>query len=195
MKSRIVLLALCLTLLMSGLAFAAPITDIAQSPTGYFVPDSASTYDSPYYRWYGEDWGWQHNAYTGFTTATLSISAFDVDNENPSYAYGEHDLIEVFDSGSWISLGELNGASDIYSYTTFNLGNSLFDDIATGLQVRLIIDSANVGWAVTLAKSVLSLDDGTIPDPNPNPTPEPSTLALAALGLAGAFCLRRKFKN
>ncbi len=196
MKSRIVLLTLCLTLLLSGLAFAAPVTDIVQAPTGYFVPDDSLKYDYTYWRGYYQDWEWTHGAIGGsFTTATLNISAFDVDNYSADSS-AEHDLIYAYDSGAWILLGELAGASDIWSYTEFDLPTSLFDDIATGLQIKVDIDTTTNGyWLLTLAKSVLTTDNGFIPDPEPNPTPEPSTLALAALGLAGAFCLRRKFKN
>jgi hypothetical protein len=193
-KSRIMLLVVGLLLALSSAAYAVPAVDVAEYPTGYFVDVDANKYNAPYYRWVGDDWGWTHNAVaTPFTTATLSISAFDVDNEGVD-SFWEKDLIEAYDtdSTSWLLLGELAGASDIWSYTTFVLPNSLFNEIVSGLQVRMIIDSTNSGWAVTLAKSVLSLDEGQIPDPEPGAVPEPSTFLLLGAGLAGLGYLRRR---
>jgi hypothetical protein len=82
----------------------------------------------------------------------------------------------------------------IYSYTTFNLGSNFFDDIANGLQVYMTIDNNNQGWFVTLGKSVISLDNATLPPVTPG-VPEPSTWAMMLLGFAGVGYLtyrRRK---
>lgn len=175
-------------LVFVSVAHAAPVVDIIQAPTGYFVPTDAQKYDYPYYRWYGEDWGWTHNAISGsITSATLNISAFDVD-----YSSGELDEIFAWDSGAWSSLGFLTGVDDDWSYATFTLGSSFFDDIGAGLQVFMKIDTADEGWAVTLAKSVLSVDGGTLPNPDPNPVPEPCTMILFGTGIAGAAGLLRK---
>lgn len=173
---------------------ALGVSDVIEWNSGYFVPSAGETYNSPYYRWYNEDWGWQHSVIGGtFTTASLSISAFDVDAGAATSA--EWDEIWVKDDGSWVSLGYLAGANNIYSYTTFNLGAGLFDDIANGLEVWIDIDkySTSRRWAVTLAKSVLSLDGGFIPDPNPNPqVPEPMSLAMIAVGLVAVAGYRRR---
>ncbi|MBX9700280.1 MAG: hypothetical protein K2X74_12645, partial [Acetobacteraceae bacterium] len=105
-----------------GLAAIAPAQaalDVVQSPTSFFVPTDAQKYDSPYYRNQAQDWGWTHGVLTAPTTsATLSISAFDVD-----FAQGERDLIEAYDAAttSWISLGYLTGANDAWAFTDFAL--------------------------------------------------------------------------
>ena len=183
---KILLIVLGMLLMFGTLANAA-VTDVIQSPTGFFVPDETQVYDWPYYRWYGDDWGWTHNAIGGtITTATLNISAWDVDA-----ASGEVDEIYADDNGVMTLLGTLSGLNDDWGYTTFNLGSNFFDDIASGLQVFMEIDSTDDGWAVTLAKSALSIDGGTLPNPNPNPVPEPATLLLFGVGLVGVGIARR----
>ena len=92
----------------AGIAAQAATTDTIEYNTGYFVPDVASTYNSPYYRGAADDWSWAHNAITtSFTTATLSISAFDVD-----YSSGEFDSVYAFDGSAYVFLGYLNGVND-----------------------------------------------------------------------------------
>lgn len=181
--------------LLAASAFAAPsyaaaVTDVVQAPSAYFLPVSASPYDSPYYRDRSQDWGWTHSAIAGaFTTASLSISAFDVD-----YSSGETDNIYALDSGDWVFLGTLTGSDGNWEYgNAFNLGSNFFDDIATGLQVKIDIDATNSGWVVTLGKSALSLDGGALPPPLPG-VPEPSSWAMmiAGFGLVGASMRRRK---
>jgi hypothetical protein len=190
-KSRILLIVLLMMLMFTGVANA--VIDTVQYPTGYFLDVDANKYNSPYYRGFGENWGWTHGAIGGtWTTATLNISAFDVDNTyGPSD--GEHDLIYGWKGGVKTYIGELAGASDIWSYTTFDLTGLGWDaDIAAGLQVYIDIDVVTQGsWIVTLAKSVISLDGGTLPNPNPT-VPEPTTLLLLGFGLAGLATLRKK---
>ena len=184
-------------LIVVGAASAVPISDTIEWDVGFFTPDETQTYNSPYYRWYDEDWGWQHNAISEtFTTATLNISAWDVDA-----AYGEVDVITVWDNdenggaGGWVELGSLVGTNDEWGYSSFTLSSTLFDDIANGLQVWMDIDSTHTYdvWAVSLAKSVLSLDGGSLPNPNPSPTvPEPSTILLMGVGILGLMGFSRK---
>jgi len=185
-------------LLLSSAIFSggavAGVVDTIEASTGYFVPDAASTYSSPYYRGKGEDWGWTHNAITDpFTTATLSISAFDVD-----YSSGERDMIQAYDTNTstWLDLGYLSGANDIYAFTNFNLDYTTWvDEINAGLQVRMLIDVATPGyWLVTLSKSVLTTDGESAGNPNPGTSavPVPAAAWLFGSALAGFAGLRRK---
>lgn len=191
------LLTAAYLLSMAGTAFAA-IVDTIDSNSGqantYFVPTVAEVYDDPYFRYAGEDWGWQHNAIGGvITSASISISAFDVDNPSsfPGTYADEIDEIQLYnnDTAAWETIGSLDGTTNTFSFTTFNLGASWFDEIAAGLMVQILIDQNDTFfWGVSLAKSVLSIDGGTLPDPNPNPIPVPAAVWLfgtALLGLAG----------
>lgn len=189
---RCVLTAAAMAFCCCGIVLGAPTSNVLQYPTGYFVPDSALTYSSPYYRWYDEDWSWTHDPIAGpFTSAELYISAWDVD-----WSWGEVDVISVYDaaSASWTTLGSLTGMNDSWSYAVFPLSSVLYDDIQAGLQVHMDIDSTHTSstWAVTLAKSVLSVDGGNVPNPAPNATvPEPTSLSLIGIGIWGLARLRK----
>jgi hypothetical protein len=193
---RILLLAIALPLVLSSAAFA--VIDVIQAPTGYFVPDDAQKYNSPYYRGSSEDWGWTHSPIAGvITTAKIQISAFDVDNYGPSTSW-EHDLIYGWDTDTtaWVAIPpyELSGASDVWSYTDFTVPASLFNEVNTGLQIRMDIDYDRSGWLVTLAKSVLTTEGEVPPPPNPG-VPEPMTFViwsvLGALGLVYGWRQRK----
>lgn len=191
--------------MIAGLAFsgvhAATTTDTLQygsagtsSPT-YFVDVDSNKSRSPYYRNSSQDWGWTHNAISGsITSASLNISAFDVD-AGPTSSY-ELDNIYALDSGNWTLLGSLAGNNNAWAFSTFALGANFYDDIATGLQVKLDIDANRSGWLVTIAKSSLSVDGGGLPPPIPSiPEPETYAMLLAGLGLIGSVARRRKAKK
>jgi hypothetical protein len=198
MKKLVLLIAFGLMLTFGSFAFAAPTVDVIQAPTGYFVPTDGQKYDRPdYWRGFGQDWIWTHNAIGGtITTASLNISAFDVDaNYSPSNLR-EVDKIYAKDGANWVYLGDLAGSNDQWAYTNFVLGSSFFDDIQAGLQVKIEIDTLTQEmWLVTLAKSTLSVDGGIGPGPEPGPVPEPLTMVLLGLGLTGLAGLRRRFEK
>lgn len=183
-------------------SFAA-VVDVIDANDGqagtFFAPTFADRANSAggFYRTMDQDWGWQHNTFAaGFTTASLNISAWDVDNPGavPGFT-DEIDTIQALDSGGvWQTLGNLDGANDIFSFTTFALDATWFDEIVAGLSVRMLIDQNDELWFVSLAKSVLEVDGGTLPNPNPNVVPVPAAVWLfgtALLGLVG-FNKRRK---
>jgi hypothetical protein len=170
-------------------------------PNTYFVPSLGQEFVAPYFRYMGEDWGWEHNAIGGvISTASLSISAYDVDNPSslPGTVEDEIDVIQGLSSTlGWVDIGVLSGSTDAFSYTTFDLDSSWFDEIAAGLMVQILIDQNDTNyWGVSLAKSVLSIDGAPLPNPNPNPVPVPAALWLFGTALAGlAGFGRRKHKT
>lgn len=202
MKKIILLfvVAVMLTFTMNSKADATTVDTIDNSNMAagdYFLDFDSNKYDSPYYRKWDEDWDWQHNAIAEtVTTATLSISAWDVDLLD-----GEIDNIYAWDNGVKTLIGSLGGSDNTWDFTTFNLGNNFFDDIATGLRVEIDIDSTNQidVWYVTLAKSTLCINGGPndptcSEDPNPPVVPEPSTYLLLGSGIAGLAYWRRRQK-
>jgi hypothetical protein len=195
MKSMMALALASMTVGFVNNALADSV-DVKEFATGYFTPNEASATWAPYYRWYDEDWGWTHSAMAESidTEAILWISAWDVDA-----ASGELDLIYAYDEDSttWIELGSLAGLDNAWGYTTFSLVNDLWDDVNEGLQVRIDIDSTNSRdyWAVSLAKSVLTIDGGQVPNPNPGAVPEPATALLFGCGIVGLAAAGRRRLN
>lgn len=169
----------------------AGIVDTIQYNSDYFVDTDANKLTSPYYRGENQDWGWTHNAIAGsFASATLNISAYDVDASS-----GEIDKIWAKDNGNWTLIGNLSGQNDQWSYSTFTLGSQFYDDMATGLEVKIDIDYGSDRWKVVLSKSVIATDGALLPTPVPAvPEPETYAMMLAGLGLIGGIARRRKQK-
>lgn len=201
-----VLSGLLLSVALCSFNASAGVIDTIDSNSGvgnvspnYFAPNSIATTSSPYYREAGEDWQWTHNAIvTPYTTASLSISAYDVDNPSAQPAFDD-EIDEIYgwetSTASWSLIGVLDGANDIYSFTTFNLGASWADEIAAGLLVRILIDQNDEGWAVTLAKSVLATDGEDIGNPNPGTeVPLPAAAWLFGSALLGFIGARRRIQ-
>ncbi len=185
---KLILVIACVLMLASASSVYAGYTDIIQEPTSYFVTAANWQYE---YRWFNQDWGWQHNAIAGtWTTASLNIAGYDID-----YSQGERDAIYVgtdFNNKNFI--GYLTGTNNEWSWSAFDVTAYLAIIESTGLYVWMDIDSTNSSevWAVSLSKSALSLDGGSIPNPEPGRVPEPTTMLLLGLGLVGLAGLRRK---
>lgn len=185
---------------VSPSAHAAAL-DVVQTPTDFFVPTDAQKFDAPYYRAFNQDWEWVHNpipyVFTPSTVVTLNIGAFDVDFAgDPSHTGGERDMISAFNGTDWVDLGFLDGSDETWSFTTFTLDPGVFAAvIASGLQVRINIDSTLTDWNVALSKSVLSLDNADLPSPLPGvPVPAALPMFVSGLGLFAALAKRRKGK-
>lgn len=203
------LLATLLLLVVTGPATAVSVDTIDSSDNVlnevFFAP-AGDEADVPYYRNRGlnlydgldGNWGWTHTGLTtaGFGSASLSISAWDVDSTstiiNPMTGFlfdDEIDEIQGYndDTNMWEKIGDLLGTARATSITTFSLDSSWLDEIATGLQLRILIDQNITNfWGVSLTQSMLTL--------NPNPVPVPAAVWLfgsAILGLAG-FSRRKK---
>lgn len=181
---------------MLGMASAINADTITvEAPTGFFVPNDALKTSTPYYRFYGEDWSWQHGAVAaGFTTASLNISAYDVDNNVDPFDPNrppEWDLISAKDDGVWVPLGYLAEGSNAWSFTNFVLTSNFFNDIEAGLEVRIQIDVNNAAYAVTLGKSVITTDGAGAGNPIPGVPDQGSTMLMLGSVVVGFASLRR----
>lgn len=205
MKNIIMKTLISITALLGFSLSATPITDVQNysnnTATEYFVDEDSNKIKSPYYRGTYEDWSWTHEDIEGslFDSIVLDISAFDVDAHASSYT--EIDTISVWDGLGWFGLGDLVGNDNSWGFTSFDLTNYSWAEaqVNAGLQVLIDIDAGEDGWLVTLGKSTLTIDGGSlacIPTPGVPcvnvDVPEPSTLVLFFLGLVGAAVRRRQ---
>ncbi|MFK7752282.1 MAG: VPLPA-CTERM sorting domain-containing protein [Sedimentitalea sp.] len=188
----------------AGFAANAASVDTVEAGTGFFTPVGGFETSSPYYRGEGDNWGWTHGAIAaGFTSAALNISAYDVDAAPCGLTSCEVNNIEAYDAAtdSWLLLGALEGASDVFSFTEFDIygydAGVLIDDIVAGLQLRIDIDVLGAGWLVSLSKSVITTDGADPGNPNPgtNPIPLPAAGWLMIAGIGGLAAVRRRRKS
>ncbi len=182
-------------LVMTGLTFimgeaaeagvTATYVDVVDSSDvfagNYFLPPGTSEFETGYYRWYSDDWGWTHDISLGIgsttiNTATLEIDAFDVDSAEVDLIYADGLL-----------LGRLDTNEDAWNVTTFNLGPAVLSQLSDGkLDIWIDIDSSSSSdaWAVTLKSSILTIDFNVIPSP--------SAIVLGGIGMSLVGWMKRR---
>jgi len=173
--------------LLCGAVHAATVTVVntVDSDDGYYFAPAGVVLDHPpYYRGSWEDWGWSHDLTTvpagaqGILSATLSISAWDVD-----YYEGEIDV--VYANG--VAIGTLDETwGRQWGTTTFSLPTSVLNDLWEDgeLSIYVDVDSETGGSRVTLGSSVLTITYTT------DVVPEPATVGL--LGMGALLALKRR---
>jgi len=159
------------------------IVDYSDAFTGnYFLPPGANEFETDYYRWYSDDWGWTHDINTlgidstTINVATLQIDAFDVDDAEVDLIYADGLL-----------LGRLDAGDNAWSVTTFNLGPAVLSELSDGkLDIWMDIDSSSSSkaWAVTLKSSTLTIDVDVIPSP--------SAFVLGGIGMSLVGWMKRR---
>lgn len=142
--------------------------------------------DSPWYRYWDDDWGWTHTfsppnpTPASIISASLDIRAWDVDS--PS----EIDII-LGSGPSGTVIGTLTGEDDKWSTTNLPLSSDLFADLMDGdIYIWMDIDSTNPFgmdmWAITIASSTLTVTY--------TPIPAPGAVVLSSIGLCLVGWLR-----
>jgi len=196
------LLASLILLVTTGPVAAMTVDDTRDYTNGgvdtYFIPPATAAVPNPkatepYYRYRDQDWDWAHSAIGGaISAASLTITAWDVDNatgdSTPDF---EIDSIQIKSGLTWHTLGNLKGASNEFSDTTFDL-SGWFSEVNAGLMVRILIDRDLTNtpfWGASLDRSVLSVTTDL------NPVPIPAAVWLFATAIAGLAGFGRRKTN
>jgi len=199
-------------LLAMGVANAGPMSltdtvgDLADfgSDGLYFLPSGTDPQTVPYYRYFYQDWDWDHAVtYLGdpspdasgvrtLLSATLTVRAWQAD-----------ELDQIIADGT--GLGNLAhppaGLPDNWTSTTFDLAAILASLEDGMLDVDIDIDTGITGSGVTVGASALSVtyrwdwveQDPPPPPPPPQPVvPAPGAVVLAAIGASFIGWLRRR---
>jgi hypothetical protein len=168
----------------------------AQAGTWFLPPgiDDADIWSTPYYRWYPEDWGWNHTfsppelAPTTINWATLEVKAFDVDPTPLAL-----DLI----SGDGVLIGQLDPGDGVWNVTTFSLDPTGLSELLDGtMDIWLDIGPYASSEKVALRSATLTVNYDTIEFLEvavPSPvTPAPGAILLGSIGVGVVGWLRRR---
>jgi len=145
------------------------------------------------YKWFkGPDaYSWDHDglgSVDSLTSASLKIKAYDIDNAS------EINSVHAYDTNlaDWVDLGNLTpGGNNNYSWTTFSLGEEWFDEIAAGLQLKVLFEKDH--WVSKLKWSKLSVHGEYCPPVSE--VPLPAAVWLFGSALVGFTSFRRRLKK
>jgi hypothetical protein len=153
--------------------------DEASTAPHYVTPSSGGFEE---YSWYDEDYGWKHTfpdynqPNLQITSATLTVHAWDVDSET-FYGYGgEYD--GVTGDGNWLDPQYLQGTSDTWSTTTFNVNPGSLSDGELNIWLDIDMHHSSRFWATTLDYSQLTIEYTYID----NDPPYAPTLSISPVG-------------